>query len=157
DRARGSSFFAAATAVLIFLHSLRPLSASLLALLGFDVHSAGTSAFVMTPALRIALSPLGSAAATGPASARDAATGRARISNRLRWESIGAPYRPVRRGIARGPRGQPASRFAPDGRAEWGGRADSSPRTAPSGVTHAFHTSLWTAWPAQTFTVHSPF
>src|SRR5437868_9810886 len=88
-----------------------------------DNPSGGTSVSVLTPALRIALSPLESAAAARPASARDAATGTARISNRLRWESIGAPYRPARRGIVRGPRGQPASRFAPERPAEWGGRA----------------------------------
>jgi hypothetical protein len=90
DRPRGSSCFAAATAVLIFLHSFRPLSASPVDLPRFEVHSAGTSAFVITPALRIALSPLDSPAAiVGAASARDAATGTAKTSMRVRRESIG--------------------------------------------------------------------
>jgi len=90
DRARGSSCFAAATAVLIFLHSFRPLSTSPLDLPRFEVHSAGTSDFVMTPALRIALSPFDSPAAiAGAASARDAATGTAKISVRVRGGSIG--------------------------------------------------------------------
>src|SRR5262245_63416225 len=91
DRAR-LSFLASATAVLIFLHSSMPLRASPLDWPFLEVHSAGTSAFVMTPALRIALSPLASPAATaGPARASDAATGTPRVNRPMRRESIGAP------------------------------------------------------------------
>jgi hypothetical protein len=76
DRARGWFFFALSIAALIFLHSLMLRSGSLLDAF-FEVHPSGTSFFVMTPALRMALSLLDSAAA-GPAKTASSASDAAR-------------------------------------------------------------------------------
>src|SRR5262249_1054356 len=92
DPARGCSFLASPRAVLIFFAPSFPLGAAPLVWPLLGAPSAGPSALVMTPALRIALSPLASPAATaGPARASDAATGTPRVNRRMRREGIGAP------------------------------------------------------------------